>query len=251
MDFARVIYMLYACAHGGALSRAVRSKLYGAYPFFTASLVINLIQYGLLFPYAPSSLQYYKLYSVTAWFVLAFQIGAACEGWAISTRQYYPRIGRVAVWLATYAAVVGVVGAFLVGLPGFDILTLEHIARLQTWHIITVRYSSTVLFCVCGLAWTLNSWLDDGVRPNARRHVTMLTGIFGSQAIGFLIISNYRPWSRIAGLGLVTGIAAFTFLWGIVMESQGEAPLFNERIGDTSVLEQLPALSKRVMQALD
>lgn len=251
MDLARAIYLWYACAQAGALSGCWRRSLIGAYPFFTALLAVNLVQFAVLCPFPPRSVQYYEIYGYSAWLVLVLQIAAACEGWTISTHLQYPKIGRVANWLACYAVIVGIAGAFMVGLAGFNVLSLEHLARIQTWHVITARYVSTVLFCVCALAWTLNSWLDEGVQPNARRHVAILSGVFGAQAIGFLLISNYRALAAIAGVAFIGCQAVLIALWPVIMRSEGESREFRERLGDTAILDRLPGLTKRVISALD
>lgn len=250
MEITRAIFLSYACSQFGAIASIWRRGLFGAYPFFTALLFVNLLQFAVLLPYPPLSMEYYKIYSYSAWLVLVLQIAAACEGWTISTHLQYPKIGRVASWLACYATIAGVAAAFMVGLASFDILSIEHLARLQTWHVVTARYVSTALFFVCALGWTLNSWITEGVSENCRRHIATLAGIFGVQAVGFLLISNYRSMVPYAGVGFIGCQSVLFTTWAVFMTRRGECPVYAERIGDDSVLEYLPEISRRILSIL-
>lgn len=250
MEIARLLNIVYSCVQSGTLIRVTYTEMFRRYPVFTALLAINIFEFLALLPFQNTSREYYEMYSRIAWVSLAFRVAATCEAWGISIWQV-PRIGKMSRQLAVGAIAIGFLGAFATGIPGLHLLPVQKMYALQFWHLQAYRYSADALFILCALAWRLNIWISHGVRPNARKHIAILSGYWFAQAVGLFFINNFRSHAEVVNLISTACASAFIGIWPYVIQREGEVPVLNITTGDTTVLRHLSDISRRVLQALD
>lgn len=115
------------------------------------------------------------------------------------------------------------------------------------WLIWGARYSASMLCIACALLALWASAFDHGVPVNTIRHARLLSGYFGSVAVGLLIV-NLAPGSAVVVGAFMTGASvAFYVLWATVLDAKGQVPIERLIAPQRCASKPLPWVIRRFM----
>jgi hypothetical protein len=224
MDLRLVLTMTCAAAELFAVWRLVETRVYRAYPWFTAYLVAGFLQSFAWLAGSPATHAYLLVYRWTTPFILALQVLIVLELWR-GLMSCYRGIHRISQALGFLILTLAMLVASSTGFDGLAMQGRSISLISFHWLIWSVRYTGSILCVACVLLAWWAATFDHGVPPNRIRHAQLLAAYFGSIAIGYLVLN--LGWGSAAVVGVCTTLtaAAFYVFWGFTLGASGEVPI--------------------------
>jgi len=238
--------MTCAAAELFACSRLFETRVYRSYPWFQAYLVAGFLQSFIWLAGSPDTEGYLRAYRWTTPFVMALQVMTVLELWR-ALMSCYRGIHRISHALGGIILLLAIVVA---SSTGFDGLAMRHESLARTtfhWLMWAVRYTGSILSVACVLLAAWAGMFDHGVPPNRIRHAELLSGYFGSIAIGYLLLNLHVGTADTIGICTTLTAAGFYIAWGVLLDQAGEIPFERLMIGRRSkALTSVPWLRRLI-----
>jgi hypothetical protein len=246
IDSRLVLTMTCAAAELFACSRLFETRVYRSYPWFQAYLVAGFLQSFIWLAGSPDTEGYLRAYRWTTPFVMALQVMTVLELWR-ALMSCYRGIHRISHALGGIILLLAIVVA---SSTGFDGLAMRHESLARTtfhWLMWAVRYTGSILSVACVLLAAWAGMFDHGVPPNRIRHAELLSGYFGSIAIGYLLLNLHIGTADTIGICTTLTAAGFYIAWGVLLDRAGEIPFERLMIGRRSkALTSVPWLRRLI-----
>ena len=224
MDPRLVLTVLSAIAELFAFTRLIQLRVHRTYPWFTAYLLAGCAQSFIWLAGSPDSHGYLAAYRWTMPVIIGLQWIVVLELWR-KLMSCYRGIHHISHSLGLIIFAIAMAVSFSTGFDGLSMRGEPLGSIAFHWLMWGVRYSASVLCIASVLLAVWASIFDHGVPANTIRHAELLSGYFGSVAVGYLIV-NFAPGTApFIGACLSGASAGFYVLWGTVLRRKGEEPI--------------------------
>jgi hypothetical protein len=233
-----ILSLCCACAQVIVIARIATLRILRSYPWFTVYLAVAALQVAIPLSFDYRSRAYLVAYTLSMCILMPLRFAVAFEAWRLAMSSY-PRIGSAAREIAWWSLGIGLLFAANFGFDGFKFSDAPHSVVLRMVLSLLIRYSATAIFVLCAALWTITTWFDHGVRPNARTHNAILTGYFLLIAAEFFAIHRYPEVTELTGLVVTGATAGLWTVWAVTMKNGGERPAYRDLTLGTSILGRL------------
>ena len=246
MDPRLTLTVLGAVAELFAFYRLLTLGAHRTYPWFATYLIAGFAQSFIWLVGPPESRAYLTVYRWTMPVTLALQCVVVLELWR-RLMSCYRGIHQVSLSLGAIILIVAMAVSFSTGFDGLRMWGKPLGSLTFHWLMWAVRYTASVL-CIASVALAL--WaqaFDHGVPANTIRHARLLSGYFGSVAIGYLVLNLFPGTATFVGACTTGAAAGFYVLWGILLQRKGQEPIERLLAPQRSFFRDLPWPIRRLL----
>jgi len=236
-NLAKLLWALNIVASALVVWRLYSSRLHRTFRFFFILIIVQLTRSLVLFPLAPRSLTYYRIWSVTQPILWLFYILVVFELYSLVWKQY-SGIYSLGRWFFFTAVATSVVVSALVvlptisGPPGKRPLMLYYAGLME-------RGLVTSLAVFLFLLLALVTWFPVPLSRNLLTHCCVYSAYFFANnvtALYWYAGSRYATyWGSLFKLGIA--LACFS-CWALLLSRDGETRITSLQLGRSPLAEK-------------
>jgi hypothetical protein len=215
MDPRLAVTICNALAHVAVLWRLDSARLMRKYPWFTALVVVVILQsFGWAFG-APSSRGYRFFWLYSTPLLIGLRVLAVVE----LARLLMPRHRHVRTLYPILIPTIVVIAVTTSVASGVDLWVTGSTVRVMS---LAIRFSASILAITCVLLALFGRIFTEPLARNTVRHGLILSGYFTTLAIGHLVLHLTAENAELVGAVMVGAGAAFFVLWVVLITPDGE-----------------------------
>lgn len=215
MDPRLAITICNALAHVVVLWRLGSARLVRKYPWFTAMVVVAILQSCGWALGSPSSRGYRLFWLYSTPLLIALRALTVVE----LARLLMPRHRHVRTLSPILMSTIVVIAVTTSVASGADLWVAGSAVRVMS---LAIRFSASILAITCVLLALFGKIFTEPLARNTVRHALILSGYFTTLAIGHLVLHLTAANAELVGAIMVGAGAAFYVLWAVMITPDGE-----------------------------